>query len=120
MSREVAFRIDGQSVPKQSFRFRRGGRSFIPAKVKAWEELVGWQAKQAMKGGELLEGPLKVSIDFYVAKRPGRPADLGNLEKPICDAMNGVVYKDDSQIFTMHLSRMWTEIPHVLVVVKEQ
>lgn len=112
--------MDGQPVPKQSFRFVRGRRSFQPAKVRAWEEAIGWAAKQAMTGIDLIEGQLRIEIQFDRARTPGRPADLGNLEKPVCDALNGVVYRDDSQIVEMLLVRNdLSENPGVSVLVEE-
>ena len=49
--------------------------------------------------GEPFDGPVKVVVEFWKAKR-GRP-DLDNLVKLVTDALNGVAYRDDEQIQTV-------------------
>lgn len=60
-----------------------------------------------------LEGPLFVDILFSF-KRPKKTnfdfppkSDLDNLFKAVGDALNKVVWKDDSQIAGMHTSKHW-------------
>lgn len=45
---------------------------------------------------------LEVEITFY--RDTLHRVDVGNLEKPVCDAMEGIVYEDDLQIedLTLH------------------
>ena len=57
-------------------------------------------ALQALRGHSLsrqhLSGPYDVSIRLYLPDRRRRDAD--NVAKAIADALNGVVWQDDSEI----------------------
>jgi len=71
-----------------------------------WETIgTGWQA---------LEGELSVTMELYV-KQPksterGWPkADIDNFAKAVLDTMNGKIWKDDSQITSLHISKQWAE-----------
>jgi Holliday junction resolvase RusA-like endonuclease len=49
-------------------------------------------------------------------KRP----DLDNIVKAITDGMNGVVYEDDSQIVSLHATKVYGTDAMVEVMVTEQ
>lgn len=54
-----------------------------------------------MRGRELIErGAIDIRLCFYRKFLPTSRSygDFDNLAKAVCDALNGVVYKDDSQI----------------------
>lgn len=61
---------------------------------------------------EAIDTELAVSIELYV-KRPksterGWPkADIDNFAKAVLDTMNGKIWKDDSQITSLHVSKQW-------------
>ncbi len=97
VTKEITFFCPGNPRPKQSFRYSKKG-SYQTAAVKAWETAVGYKALEAMKlkGYDLFEG--RVEVDYRFLRQNRRRADWNNLAKAIDDAMNGVVYKDDSQI----------------------
>lgn len=107
---------------KQRARFsKRSGTVYTPAQTVAQEHNVGWSAKQAMGDKPLMEGPVCVEINSWRAIPPswtkakkaaaiyvtGKP-DCDNLGKLICDAMNGIVYGDDSQICDLIIRRRYT------------
>lgn len=66
------------------------------------------------KDFEAIDKELAVSIELYV-KRPksterGWPkADIDNFAKAILDTMNGKIWKDDSQITSLHVSKQWAD-----------
>ena len=87
--------------------------------------------------GPPLRGPLCMSIVFVMPrpqsmrwKRRATPRvpyvahrnDWDNLGKGVCDALNGIAYEDDGQIYKAHVSR-WVaagdERPHVRIVIME-
>ena len=110
------FTVMGEAVPKQSFRYR-AGRPYQSARVRYWEDLVGWTAKEAMQGAAPLEGHLELNLVFF--RKTRRRADWDNLCKAICDALNGIVWHDDSQIqqATVVIRRVENE-PKVEVTVR--
>lgn len=66
-------------------------------RIKNWQALVRTTAAAHWAGRSLLAGRLKCTIlHFYEEDHP--PIDDDNLIKPIRDALQGVVYRNDSQI----------------------
>ncbi len=60
--------------------------------------------KQAMAKGDIL---------------PAKTPDVDNIAKIICDALNGLAYKDDKQIVELHVSKFYAEDPRVEVYMEE-
>ena len=50
---------------------------------------------------------------------PTKKPDASNILKSIEDAMNGVVFNDDSQIVNIHVTKVYATEPGVDVCVKE-
>lgn len=69
---------------------------YLSKEGKAYKENIKELAENAMKGKELCTGHLKaVSQWFYGTRRKKDVTNSGKLEY---DALNGIVYEDDSQI----------------------
>jgi len=51
-------------------------------------------------------GDKRLSMVIYVRPPDKRKRDLDNLLKPLLDAMEGIVYDDDSQIDYLSIERM--------------
>lgn len=135
----VNFSIETDPVPKGRPRFRRT-KTFIttytPKKTLDFEGLVRMHSQEAMGPTEPLETPVWIALYFrlsipasYSKKRkeaclsgsekPIKRPDLDNLIKSVLDGMNGVVFKDDSQITVMHCTKVYSNVPGVNIVVKE-
>jgi Holliday junction resolvase RusA-like endonuclease len=54
-----------------------------------------------MQGCAPFSGPVSMRVLFILGNR--RRIDLDNLNKAICDAMNGIVFEDDTQVVSLHL-----------------
>lgn len=106
-------------MPKQSFRY--GPHPYQPQRLLDWQALVSWAAKQQMFGRHPVAYPVKVTIWFY-RKRMGK-CDLDNLSKAVLDAMNGIVFEDDSLVVELHLFKffcsMEQHVPGIVVFVEE-
>lgn len=92
----------------QSRAIGKNGRYFTRPEFRAYENSVKIQARAQMNVHPPLEGPLFVIITFYF-KNNVRP-DLFNSPKSLCDALNGIAWKDDKQI-VMGLVRVVTGDP---------
>lgn len=109
--------------PKGRPRFTRSGHAYTPKTTKEAEA----ELKELLlsKNPVCLEGALAISVTFYL-KRPksakGRPhpttrPDLDNLLKLVLDSGNGILYKDDSQICHMSVSKVYSEVERVTVTI---
>lgn len=111
-----------------------GNRMYDVPKVSSYKKMVSWEAKSQYKG-KLLTDPLVVEMKFYRSiqkkgsiktkqdKRDGiiRPTsvpDVSNYVKLIEDALNGVVYKDDSQIVRLVAEKYYSDNPRTEVSIR--
>jgi len=70
--------------------------TYLSTKYKIYEKSLKRQAWQQLpKDFKPLEKNVWVSLFFYFKNR--RHGDILNLPKSICDAMNGILWKDDRQ-----------------------
>ena len=90
--------IPGDPVPKGRPRVYRG-HGVTPSRTRIAESRIRADFMAKYPDGEPFDGPVKVVVEFWKAKR-GRP-DLDNLVKLVTDALNGVAYRDDEQIQTV-------------------
>ena len=139
MSFMVTFRVDTNPVGKQRARYAKRGnfvQTYTPDKTRNYEALIKEAAIQAMGSNEILETP--VNLYLYIRapipkslskkrleaclnglEKPIKKPDASNVLKSVEDAMNGVVYKDDSQIVNIHVTKVYSSVPGVDICVKE-
>jgi len=140
MSYHKTFTVYGQAVPKGRARVVRSGgfvRAFTPKKTVDWESSVAGQAI-VHKPPQLLTGPIKLGVRFYRAPlksfskdkrelamsgkfRPATRPDLDNLIKGIKDALNGIMWQDDSQVieYIVGTGKYFGDPPRVEIEVYE-
>lgn len=135
MTFQLIFNVEGDPVGKQRPRFARG-RTYTPKKSVDYENLIASQALSAMCPSLPLETPVAVYIYINHAiptsyskkrkeaclnrlERPKKP-DLDNVAKSFLDAMNGIVYKDDVQVVSLHVTKRYDTIASVHVCVREE
>lgn len=99
----AAFIVEGEPIPKQSFRYRKGG-GYASARVKAHQDRIGWAARQAYD--ELEPSLMLVVVDIAFYRKTKRRADLDNLTKCVLDAMKGIVFGDDSQVCRLRVEKL--------------
>lgn len=127
----MKFIIPGTPVAKGRPRLGRGGVTYTPSKTKNYENLVKLAYQSQVKGKPIDEAvSIKVNLYFpipksYTKKKKAeivkgalkftkRP-DLDNCLKSICDALNGLAYKDDSQIYKATITKDYDENPRAEV-----
>jgi Holliday junction resolvase RusA-like endonuclease len=135
----VTFKVDADPVGKQRARYAKRGnfvQTYTPDKTRNYEALIKEAAIEAMGSSEPLETP--VTLYLYIRapipkslpkkrieaclnglEKPIKKPDASNVLKSIEDAMNGVVYKDDSQIVNIHVAKVYSSVAGVDVCVKE-
>lgn len=135
----IHFTIEGEPKGKGRPRFRRIGNyvsTYTPATTASYEDAVRLAYKQAAQGA-YFEGPVKMEVwcIFGIPKSatkknqaemlsgkvlPTKKPDADNVLKIIADALNGLAYKDDTQITDMEIHRRYAAIPYVEVILEER
>jgi Holliday junction resolvase RusA-like endonuclease len=124
------FEVPGEPKGKQrpGFTSRGGKRAYTPSQTVAYEREVGYLAKQTImeRGGWELDGAFEVTITacFSIPKswpkwrqqaaaeglipHTSKP-DGDNITKAVCDALNGVVWTDDSRVYHKEIVKLYTD-----------
>lgn len=95
----IRITIEGDCIPAARPRFT-GRRAYQPKRNAEYRRVIEWSAKMAMKGAEPLQGALTATVKVYrkFQRTSRRFGDVDNFLKAIFDALNKIVFDDDSQI----------------------
>ena len=135
----VTFEVPGDPHGKGRPKFARRGnfvQTYTDKKTASYEDLVRFHANIAMVDLAPLESAVAVYIYIKLAvpksyskkrteaclsglERPTKKPDWDNVAKSICDAMNGIVYMDDTQIVDAHVTKVYAANAGVEVGVKD-
>ncbi len=101
MTRSLSFTIPGPSIPwKRTTTV--GTQRKTPAKMRAHKKHVASCARVAVMRAQWAVVPagvpLMLTAEFYRKRKVTATPDLSNLIKSPEDAMNAIVYADDSQV----------------------
>ena len=138
---EFTLVIKGEPVAQGRPKFSTVGghpRAVDPAKSREYKQIVSVMARQKMEcdGRPLMDGPLRLCVNVFrvppksMGKRKGVEAcamlkgiqtkpDLDNYIKLVSDALNGVVFADDSQIVAIDAEKRYADIPGMVIRVME-
>ena len=112
----ITFTVEGVPRPKARARRGKGGQWYTPQSTRAYEEAVGWAARDAGIRNPY-QGTVRLEIVLWLPDR--RRRDVDNCAKSICDALNGIAYLDDSQIIELTVRRaVDRERPRAIVTVE--
>lgn len=139
----IKFTVPGVPVPKARARVTRingVSRTYTPEKTVRYENTVAYYASEAMKKepipvyqpGIALAMKLLIFLEppkSWSKKRkdyaytgfiyPTSKPDADNICKSISDALNDIVYTDDSQIVDYIISKRYSEEPRVEIEIIE-
>lgn len=130
--------IYGEPVPQGRPRFTTvdgHARAYDPAKSKSFKQYVKLVASQN-RPPELLTGPIQMDVKIYKGTlksfskkkaeqaekgelRPLTKPDVDNYVKGIKDALKSVVWKDDSQVVDLHISKWYSATPRIEITIEE-
>lgn len=125
----ISFTLDVSPVAKGRPRFCRVGKfvkTYTPGKTLAFESAIAWEAKKYAPKEPIL-GPIDLSLVFYMPipkSRMGKKGgleldahqikpDIDNLFKGATDALNGLFWKDDSQICRVVMWKVYSSKPRI-------
>ena len=137
--RAVCFQVPGKPVGKGRPRAAKRGKHitlYTPEATATYESTVALAASQAMAGQPLIDGPVEVVMRIVLPipvswpKRnqagalegkvlPVVKPDSDNVVKAVFDAINGVVWHDDTQVVDMHVRKRYGAVPCVNVIVSQ-
>lgn len=130
----MQFTVPGLPQGKGRARFGNG-RTYTPAKTVAYEGLIALAGQQAMEDRKLVENPVYLIVDAYfpipkswtkarkqkaatsLVWHVGKP-DGDNILKAVGDGLNGIVWKDDSQVAFAKITKQYAEVPRLVVSVE--
>ena len=132
----IKFEVLGKPVAKGRPRLGRNGHTYTPEKTVNYENLVKLTFMKEYKNFVPLENYIEANITaiFEVPKSYSKKKtkellegsnnydhkpDLDNITKIILDSLNGLAYKDDSQITILHANKEYGEQAKVIVELKE-
>ena len=136
---QIMFTVYGLPIAKGRPRVTTRGKFpvvYTPEKTRTYEGEVGMMAKAAMGSTEPLEGALEafVYVTFpvpasYSKKRTEaclnefekhiKKPDLDNVVKAVLDGMSDIVFLSDSQITSLHATKVYGEISKVEILVRQ-
>jgi Holliday junction resolvase RusA-like endonuclease len=132
--------VEGTPVPKGRPRFARRGKfvsTYSPKTTVDYETKVSEAARLAMGSSNPLQTPVGAYIYITLPipasyskkriqaclsgeERPTKKSDIDNFCKAIFDGMNGIVFLDDSQVVSLHSTKVYGTVGMVEVMVKEE
>jgi Holliday junction resolvase RusA-like endonuclease len=136
---QVQYSVPGEPRGKGRPKFARRGnfvKTYTDAKTTSYEDQIRFYALKAMGDSKVIEGAVRVFVSIRMAvpksyskkrreaclsgsEKPLKKPDWDNVAKSICDAMNGVVYGDDTQIVEAHVTKQYAEQSQVVVLIQE-
>ena len=134
-SEGLVFQVPGEPVGKGRPRFTRQGRAYTPAKTAKYENLVSLGFQQMYPNHVPFENAVEMKMIAYFSipkswskKKhqqavlnqifPTKKPDTDNIAK-VKDALNGIAFKDDSQVVKETIIKRYAEVPKLIIYIKE-
>lgn len=137
---QILIVVEGEPVAKGRPKFARRGSfvtTYTPEKTRTYEQLVADEAKKSMRGQAPIAGPVILRLELNIAvpasyskkrraaclaglERPTKKPDWENCAKSVCDAFNGIVWLDDSQVVEATVVKRYAEQGSVVAIIREE
>ena len=122
--------VPGEPQAKQRPRMTRQGRTYTPSRTVNYETLIKECFASTHPRHVPLEGPVVLNVSSYFTVpaswslkkqrmaldgrlRPTKKPDVDNVIKSVADSLNGIAWKDDSQIVTVIANKWYSDRPRV-------
>lgn len=128
----IKFTIPGEPVSKGRPRFTRTGFAYTDKRTAKFENLVRLAYSETYPDRIPSDAPVSISVDAYfsipkswskkkkadaadnILRKTTKP-DIDNVVKSVSDGLNGVAWRDDSQICELHSWKGFSENPRTEV-----
>lgn len=132
----IKFVVFGKPVAKARPRMTRQGFAYTPPKTVNYENLIKYTFQSEFPSHEPFLGLIEANITciFDIPKSYSKKKtkellethnnynhkpDLDNIAKIILDSLNGIAYKDDSQVTVLHINKEYGNQAKVIVELEE-
>lgn len=126
----IGFTVYGAPVPQGSKRIFRGNIvDMAPQRLRSYRQDIHVAALEAMKGRPAYIEPVGVTVTFFIPRpknhfgtgrnaekrkasapsAPAKPPDIDKLGRAVLDGMTGAVFRDDAQVVSLHLMKVWAD-----------
>lgn len=128
---EIHFEIIGKPYGKGRPRFTKSGHTYTPKETTSYENLVKLSYQQQCNGKRLDGAIIANIVAVYPIPKsaskkkraemidgkilPQVKPDCDNVAKTVLDALNKIAYDDDSQVAMLIVTKMYGEVPRVVV-----
>lgn len=141
-SERTAVEIHVPGIPRPGGSKRHIGRGILidaGKHTKEWRAIVAFAGRDAMRSAEPMDGPLCVDVVFWMPRpkshfttgrnagvlKPNAPSyhtskpDATKLWRSTEDALTGIAWRDDSQITTQRIFKLYGCNPGALITIKQ-
>lgn len=132
----IRFTVYGEPCAKGRPRFTKFGKTYTPDKTLRYEDQVRYSYLQTEREKYFDKQQLRMTVKAYFSIpdskskrikekmlsgeiRPTKKPDFDNVAKIISDSLNGIAYKDDSQIVKGEVEKFYAIEPKVEVEINE-
>lgn len=132
----IRFEVLGKPMAKQRPYFTKQGFAYTPKQTVQYENLVRYTFQSQFPGHKPFEGIVEATITAvfeipksYTKKKTkellethnnyDHKPDCDNIAKIILDSLNGIAYRDDSQVTVLSVNKEYGEQAKVIVELKE-
>ena len=133
---ELSLTIPGKPIAKARPRFARRGRSVITFNCQETEEgrFMFSIMAQLPEGWQPIQGPVRLEalfmmpipcssnkkrIDMALGNiRHTKKPDVDNCAKFLKDCCNGILWRDDSQVYSLYATKFYAENPQTNIIVR--
>lgn len=133
---KIRFSVFGKPMGKARPRFTLSGHAYTPETTREYEQRVRAAYLEHARSDHFADRPVAVEIMafFPIPKRatkaqraaterreefPTCKPDCDNICKIVCDALNGVAYRDDAQVVAVICQKCYGANPSVHVVITD-
>lgn len=118
---KLAFTVDTKPYPQPRPRVVRG-HAFEPKRITDYKNLIRCVAKIHMADKPIIRSPIYVHIHFRKNRDTTSRAfgDADNLAKAVLDALNGIIYTDDSYVVRLGISKQKSKHEGVDITVSDK
>lgn len=109
-------------VAKARARFTSKGFSYTPKKTKDAENII--RSTLGLQTHPKFTGPVALSLVFHLKKpkssknkHPMVRPDVDNYVKTVMDALNGVLFDDDSQVVSLSAKKKYSDEEGITIVI---